>query len=128
MAHRAQRVLINLYWIMRWTQAIPTEFPMVWYGLDNNLSTALWDIYMARSCDFKAEDPPSPAHNYLFTWPGKRHEELYASLHDGQIYKVDSETDNLSEEEMYKIWPQVEESDGSEIKQFVDTGSFAKAI
>ena len=125
-AHRSQHFLVNLYWIMHWTQAIPTEFPMVWYGLDNNVSIALWDIYMARSNGFQADDPSPHVHRYLFTWPGKQHEELFASLDDGQIYKVDSETDNLTEEEMYQIWPLVEEADAAEIKQFVDTGSFAK--
>ena len=124
--HRAQHVLVNLYWIMHWTQAIPTEFPMVWYGLDNNVSIALWDIYMARNQELPADDPPPHVHRYLFTWPGKQHEELYASLQDGQIFKVDSETDNITEDEMYQIWPQVEAADAAEIKQFVDTGSFAK--
>ncbi|OLP86389.1 hypothetical protein AK812_SmicGene32497 [Symbiodinium microadriaticum] len=120
--YRAQHVLVNLYWIMHWTQAIPTEFPMVWYGLDNNVSIALWDIYKARSHELPADDPPPHVHRYLFTWPGKQHEELYASLQDGQIYKVDSETDNITEDEMYQIWPQVEAADAAEIKQFVDTG------
>ena len=63
---------------------------------------------------------------YLFSWPGKTFEDLFASLMDGQIYKVDSETDNIPEHEVYDIWPQVDKADEDEIKQFVDTGSFKK--
>ena len=125
--HQAQHVLINLYWIMHWTQAIPMGFPMTWYGLDNNVPIALWDIFMSRN-DEICVDAPSPVKpGYLFTWPGKKHEELYASLETGQIFKVDDETDNITEEEAYDVWPQVEEADSAEIKQFVDTGSFNRA-
>ena len=42
------------------------------------------------------------------------------------MFKVDEETDNIDENEMYAVWPQVEKADAEEIRQFVDTGSFAK--
>ena len=125
--HRAQHVMINLYWIMHWTQAIPMSFPMTWYGMDNNVPVALWDIFMSRSSSGTCDNPSPSRPGYLFTWPGKKHEELYASLDTGQIYKVDDETDNISEDEIYDIWQQVEEADAAEIKQFVETKSFSKS-
>ena len=125
--HRAQHVLINLYWIMHWTQSIPMEYPKTWNGLDNNVPMALWDIYMSRNYLEDSDEVIPCKSQYLFTWPGKQHEVLYASLETGEIYKVDDETDNISEEEAYTIWPQVEEADAAEIKQFVETNSFNKA-
>ncbi|CAE7404059.1 unnamed protein product, partial [Symbiodinium necroappetens] len=81
--HRAQHVMINLYWIMHWTQAIPMSFPMTWYGMDNNVPVALWDIFMSRSSSGTCDNPSPSRPGYLFTWPGKKHEELYASLDTG---------------------------------------------
>ena len=125
--HQSQHVLINLYWIMHWTQAIPMDFPMTWYGMDNNVPVAQWDIHMSKSWDDMTDEPKHARPGYLFTWPGKHHEELFASLQDGQIYKLDDETDNILEDEVYTIWEQVEEADEAEIKQFVETDSFNKA-
>ena len=49
---RAQHFLINLYWVTHWTQAVPMDFPMTWYGTDNNVNVAQWDIYMSRTSFF----------------------------------------------------------------------------
>ncbi|CAE7490455.1 ACBD6 [Symbiodinium pilosum] len=85
---------------------------------------AQWDEYSWRSS--MATTGAATTSQYLFSWPGKRHETLYASLASGEIYKVDNDTDNIAEDEVYGIWPQVEQADSEEIKQFVDTGSFKK--
>ena len=36
-------------------------------------------------------------HDFLFTWPGKADEIVYADLLYGEIYKVDEEADNITE-------------------------------
>ncbi|CAE7471514.1 unnamed protein product, partial [Symbiodinium necroappetens] len=72
--HRAQHVMINLYWIMHWTHAIPMSFPMTWYGMDNNVPVALWDIFMSRSSSGMCDNSSPSRPGYLFTWPGKKHE------------------------------------------------------
>ncbi|OLP97718.1 Dynein heavy chain 6, axonemal [Symbiodinium microadriaticum] len=41
----------------------------------------------------------------------------------GEIAEVDEDTDNISEEEGYPIWDQVEKADEDEVKQFVETTS-----
>ncbi|CAE7557756.1 RE2, partial [Symbiodinium sp. CCMP2456] len=107
------------------TKAVPTDFPMVWYGCDNNAQLAQWDIFMSRAHDASSV-PEHQKKPYLFTWPAKHFEELYADLSNGEIYKVDDEADNITEDECYDIWPQVEEADAAEIKQFVETSSFQK--
>ncbi|CAE7553108.1 RE1, partial [Symbiodinium sp. CCMP2456] len=122
---KAQHNLVNLYWAMHWTQAVPTDFPMVWYGCDNNVQLAQWDIFMSRAHDASSV-PEHQKKPYVFTWPAKHFEELYADLSNGEIYKVDDEADNITEDECYDIWPQVEEADAAEIKQFVETSSFQK--
>ena len=121
---RTQHNLINLYWLMHRTQRVPLESPLSWQAHDNHYAMAQWDIYMSRV--FTDVKKKYVTHNHLFVWPGKHQETVFADLLYGETYKVDSEADNIAEGEIYDIWPLVEKSDASEIKQFVDTGSFRK--
>ncbi|OLP96718.1 Acyl-CoA-binding domain-containing protein 6 [Symbiodinium microadriaticum] len=121
----AQHNLVNLYWVMHWTQAIPTEYPDIWQSYENSVYVAQWDLFMSRQTDHVVTNIKNTNH-YLFQWSGKVNCELMACLNSGEIYKVDDETDNLSEADCYPIWDQVERADEDEIKQFVDTKSFEK--
>ena len=122
--NRTQHNLINLYWLMHRTQKVPLEFPSSWQAPDNHFAMAQWDIYMSRV--FEKSKKEFVTHNHLFVWPGKCQETVFADLLHGEVYKTDDDVDNIAEDEVYGIWPLVEESDASEIKQFVDTGSFRK--
>ena len=122
--NRTQRNLINLYRLMHRTQKVPLGFPSMWQAPDNHFAMAQWDIYMSRV--FSEVKKKHVTTNHLFVWPSKRHEEVFADLLYGEVYKTDDDVDNIAEDEVYNIWPLVEESDASEIKQFVDTGSFRK--
>ena len=48
----------------------------------------------------------------------------YADLRQGNIFRVDSTTDNITEDDVYKIWPQVDEGDVKELAQFVEQDAF----
>ena len=120
----AQHNLVNLYWVMHWAQAIPTEYPAIWQSYENSVYIAQWDHYLSRLDHLNEIDKPRPSHLYLFEWPGKVNCELYADLRSGEVYKVDESTDNIDEEACYDIWDEVEAADAAEVKQFVDTRSF----
>ena len=122
--NRTQHNLINLYWLMRRAQKVPLDFPSSWQVPDNHFAMAQWDIYMSRT--FAEVKKEFVTQNHLFVWPGKRQETVFADLLCGEVYKTDDDVDNIAEDEVYSIWPLVEESDAAEIKQFVDTGSFRK--
>ena len=121
---QTQHNLINLYWLMRRTQKVPLDFPSSWQAPDNHFAMAQWDIYMSRT--FAEVKKEFVTHNHLFVWPGKHQETVFADLLYGEVYKTDDDVDNIAEDEVYSIWPLVEESDAAEIKQFVDTCSFRK--
>ncbi|CAE7259286.1 unnamed protein product [Symbiodinium sp. KB8] len=120
----SQRNLINMYWVMHWTQAVPLEYPAIWQSFENSVYIAQWDDYVSRLGNLSITEDAIPRHDYLFVWPGKVNRELYADLQTAQIFKVDESTDNLDEEACYDIWPEVEEADAAEVKQFVETKSF----
>ena len=122
--NRTQHNLINLYWLMHRTQKVPLDFPSSWQAPDNHFAMAQWDIYMSRT--FLEVKKEFVTHHHLFVWPGKHQETVFADLLYGEVYKTDDDVDNIAEDEVYNIWPLVEESDAAEIKQFVDTGSFRK--
>ena len=130
----AQHNMLNLFWMMRRTQRIPMDFPTSWFQYDNQCMIALWDDHLGRNASRLHALPSThdimnyyvqPA-QHLFTWPGKMHQELLADIQTGEIYKVDEETNNIGEHEIYDHWPQVDKADGDEIKQFTDTKSFKK--
>ena len=47
-------------------------------------------------------------------------------LKSSEIFRVDEETDVLTEDKLYKHWNEFEESDKSELKQFIDEKVFRK--
>ena len=51
---------------------------------------------------------------------------LYIYLLTGEIYRVDEDTDVLGEDRVLENWPDFEESDKAELKQFVDEKVFQK--
>ena len=48
----------------------------------------------------------------------------YADLNVGNIFRVDTATDNIEEHQVADIWPQVEEADYKEVGQFVNENAF----
>ncbi|OLQ01786.1 hypothetical protein AK812_SmicGene15471 [Symbiodinium microadriaticum] len=129
-----QHNLVQMFWASRHRQIIPLDFPMSWLEKDNLSMMALWDDHLGRCLswhssrtldDFKL-DFHTNHYEHLFTWPGKNNTDLFADLATGHVYKVDDETDLIQENEVYDIWPQVEQADASEVSQFVETKSFKK--
>ena len=48
----------------------------------------------------------------------------YADLNVGNIFRVDATTDNIDENQVAPIWPQVDEADEKEVGQFVNESAF----
>ena len=96
---RTQHNLINLYWLMHRTQKVPLEFPMSWQAPDNHYAMAQWDIYMSRV--FNEVKQKRVTHNHLFSWPGKQYEAVFADLMYGEVYKVDDDSENIAEGDIY---------------------------
>ncbi|CAE7463363.1 unnamed protein product, partial [Symbiodinium necroappetens] len=86
----SQHNLINLYWVMHWTQAVPLEYLAIWQSFENSVYIAQWDDYMSRLGNSRlgncsTVEDATPRHDYLFVWPGKVNRELYADLQHGGV-------------------------------------------
>ena len=124
---KCQRNLVGLYWMMRKTQIVSLEPSWTWWHSHNNHSaTALWDLHMYYSYDDHHKRDPRRRQQFLFTWPSKRFEILRTDLRTCEVFKVDTETDVISENDVYSIWSEVDAADAAEVRQFVETNSFVK--
>ncbi|CAE8712610.1 unnamed protein product [Polarella glacialis] len=61
-----------------------------------------------------------------FLIPGPWHADVYfaMSLTDGKCFRVDTDTDSLTEADLVKHWREVEAADRKELKQFLDQQIF----
>ena len=69
---------------------------------------------------FPSPEREKPA--YAFSMPGTETGDIYMCLVTGKCCRVDKETDNLTEEEIYKHWDLVEEADRKELKLSESSG------
>ena len=78
-----------------------------------------------RDCQQPTPAAVSPT-KFLFHCHGKKQEVLYADVRTWQIFRVDADTEVLTEEELAQHWEAFEKSDFSELKQFVDENALFK--
>eukprot|EP00435_Cladocopium_sp_Y103_P048511 s541_g14.t1 len=62
----------------------------------------------------------------LFNIPCRTPAVLHVDLREGHVFRVDEDTDVLTEADLAKHWHDFEVSDAAEIKQFVDEKAFTK--
>ena len=62
----------------------------------------------------------------LFALPCKTSATLHVDIREGQVFRVDEETNVLTEEDLQKHWHDFQASDEAEICQFIDEKAFSK--
>lgn len=89
------------------------------YGYDMMIETVR--NFMAKQMDLEKKK-----FQYLFHIGYPTNHDAFACLRTARIYKVDEETANIEEDNIDpKLWPQIEEADLNEIRQFVEEGAFS---
>ena len=90
-------------------------------GFPNQLVTAcnmpifsLLDAYMNKCLYTTLPVEPPVVGKTLVSLPGSVYSSFLVNLQDGCSFKVDTDTDNITEDEIYPIWDQVEEADKKE--------------
>ena len=91
-----------------------------------NMHKHQWMVQLPEDDPGTSEEVPDHLYmeekpSYLFSMssPG-----WHADLQTGSIFRVDSTTDSIEEEDLPAIWPQVDEADYKEISQFVQEKAF----
>ena len=100
---------------MQRSRKINLEPTPIWYELDDR-----W-IQKKAAPDIKVNKT-----NYLLHLHCKTEAYLNIDLKDGQIFRVDSDTDTLTEDQLINNWQDFENSDHQELEQFVNEKVFRK--
>ena len=64
--------------------------------------------------------------DYLFHIGSSTDAILHVDIRTSDVWRVDTEHDDINEDDVAKIWPLVEEADKSEVEQFVQEDAFKK--
>ena len=99
----------SIWWMMQRSRKINLEPTPIWYELDDR-----W-IQKKAAPDIKANKT-----NYLLHLHCKTEAYLNIDLKDGQIFRVDSDTDTLTEDQLINNWQDFENSDHQELEQFCE--------
>jgi hypothetical protein len=63
---------------------------------------------------------------YLFHIGASQDAVLQVDLRTSEVWRVDVEHDDIAEDDVYSIWPQVDTADQAEVAQFVQERAFKK--
>jgi hypothetical protein len=112
---------LQTYYINNTRNKIILDFPEDWrHGYDIMLAS----VRNALNQEYQHRQRTS---SHLFQINYKLSSPASACLRTAQIFKVDEETDNVTEENITpEMWPKVEEADRAEIRQFVEERAFKK--
>ena len=116
----------SLHYLMERRQHIKLGVPDSWTG------TQLWaenDLTNRLFSDQEQHQRQCCAHQnsaFLFHIGASQDSILHVDLRTSDVWRVDTEHDDISEQDVFSIWPQVEEADRNEVSQFVQAGAFRK--
>ncbi|CAK8997028.1 Potassium voltage-gated channel subfamily H member 6 (Ether-a-go-go-related gene potassium channel 2) (ERG-2) (Eag-related protein 2) (Ether-a-go-go-related protein 2) (Voltage-gated potassium channel subunit Kv11.2) [Durusdinium trenchii] len=111
-------LLKSLWWMTQRPQKIKYQSDGMWF----NDQTLIMQYNRQHPWPSTRRQPK----HFLFHFHGKTEEILYMDLRTTEVFRVDSDTDVLTEEQLAKHWQAFELSDFAELKQFVDEDAFFK--
>eukprot|EP00435_Cladocopium_sp_Y103_P034113 s393_g8.t1 len=112
--------LSSLWWMLQRPKKIQLPPDDIWF--EDHL------YWMRRKLFALPEEPGRVPLRPLLHLHCRTEAQLRIYLLDGEIYRVDEDTDVLTEEKVLEHWPDFEASDKAELKQFVDEKVFRKVL
>ncbi|CAE7218696.1 unnamed protein product [Symbiodinium sp. CCMP2592] len=120
--------LQQLHWLSNANRKVKLDPQHHALAACNSPLVSLLDAHMYRDAIPPSLHGFSETTRPLVTWPGKLFSTFHVDLQDGSAFKVDTDTDIISESDVFPIWDKVEEADRKELLQFIETKSFRKVI
>ena len=115
----------SLHYLLDRRKIIKSELPEQWFGTQqwaDNGSTEKWfnadNHYYDKMIKSKGD--------FLFHIGASQDAILHVDVRTSDVWRVDTEHDDINEEEAVKIWPLVDEADKNEVEQFVQEQAFKK--
>lgn len=113
----------SLHYLLDRRRRIKTDAPTSWTG------TQLWADNTLTEQFFQEQQQHTAVKGrgeYLFHIGSSKNALLHVDLRTSDVWKVDTEHDDITEDDVYKIWPQVDAADRTEVEQFVQEQAFKK--
>ena len=124
-SHSIYYNLSSLHYLLDRKKFIKIEFPEQWRGhqmwADNKLSMK----FFQDEIDYRNNKLNNKG-DFLFHIGASEDAVLHVDVRTSDVWKVDTEHDDIDEEAALKIWPLVEEADRLEVEQFVQEAAFEK--
>ena len=103
----------SLWWMLQRPRKYVLEPHSIWYELEERWMR-------------KKRSSVVPTENYLLHFHSKREAYLEIDIKNWEIYRVDQQTDTLTEDDVLQHWPLFETADREELRQFYDQNIFKK--
>ena len=124
-SHLAEYNASSLHCLLDRRKIIKSELPDQWFGTQqwaDNESTEKW-----FSADNHYQDKMIKSKgDFLFHIGAGQDAILHVDVRTSDVWRVDTEHDDINEDEAVKIWPLVDEADKNEVEQFVQEQAFKK--
>ena len=109
----------SIHHLMDRRRKIKMEFPNSWHGTQLWAENILTEKLMAEASMHQKQCDTHQNHQHLFHIAASHDASLHVDLRTSEVWRVDVEHDDISEDDVYKIWPLVEEAGRQEVAQFV---------
>ena len=113
----------SIYHLIDRRKKIKIEFR---HGTQLWAENSLTEKLMTEASIHQEQCDSHQTHKHLFHIAASQNAALHVDLRTSEVWRVDVEHDDISEDDVYKIWPLVEETDQQEVAQFVQEKAFRK--
>ncbi|CAJ1351761.1 unnamed protein product, partial [Effrenium voratum] len=117
---RVQEAFLSMHQ-RRWETQLPAEEPS---GDEASPCTTTTNPPQRETPNYTTEHTLTATN--LFTMHGTNADKYYADIRKGGIFRVDTSTDSIHEDQVYGIWDQVDAADKKEVSQFLQEKAFKK--
>ena len=125
-SEKPDHYLLEYQWLMDRKHKFRVGFQYQLSSFCNLAQVSLLDAHLLRCARASFTTATTREQRPLVIWPGKVHQSFFVDLLNCETFKVDTDTDNIPESDVYEIWDEVETVDAKEVGQFVDTKCFKR--
>ena len=124
-SHSTYYNVASLQHLLERRQVIKTALPSVQCGPQPNVDNDEIRRFLINE-ELYREQGLKDKGNYLFHIGASTDAVLHVDIRTSDVWRVDTEHDDINEDDVVKVWPLVEEADRSEVEQFVQENAFKK--
>lgn len=116
----------SIHHLMDRRRKIKMDLPTSWHGTQLWAENSMTEKLMVEAVQHQDQLEAHQNSAYLFHIGASQDAVLQVDLRTSEVWRVDVEHDDIAEDDVYSIWPQVDTADQAEVAQFVQERAFKK--